>query len=118
MPNVQPYTQNERRALDSILEPTGKTLEQLAQQITNYSIVHAQASQILATDRPRRTQLFKELRESPVASQITFIDAQKPTPLGPRGLGIHEYQDRPEELWEMLSQYDDFIRQEPQTFEE
>jgi hypothetical protein len=113
----QPYTKKERRIIDTILEPSGKTIEQIALQITEYTVIHAQAAEILITNRARHAELVKDLEENPKMSHVVFIDGEKKN-LGQNNLGIWQYQDRPGELWELLSQYDKFLQIEPTDYDQ
>jgi hypothetical protein len=109
MPSPPPYTKKQLQLLNYAVEPSGKTVDELARTTAGYLIVSAHASEALEKD-PTRVRELDRLVSDP---------ATRPPHLTPMDAGLIEVgKDERWDAMELLARYDAILAKPPKTIDE
>jgi hypothetical protein len=117
MPPIRPvsYTKKESRLLQLVMQPSGKTIEQLAQQMVEYERVQVRGAEIFTTD-PTKLQRMSKMTHDSEARPANFFSLNNP------GATIRMFGEkgsvRVNELKAALASYDEILKKDRVTFEE
>jgi hypothetical protein len=110
MPPICPvsYTKKESRLLQLVMQPSGKTIEQLAQQMVEYEHVQVHGAEIFTTD-PTQLQRMSKMTHDPEVQPANFFSLNDP------GATIHMFSQLLFRAFEILSVFTDPIIPQPST---
>lgn len=109
------YATKELELLQLITEPSGKTVEQLAQQMIKYERVQVRAAEVFALD-PTKLESMQKIVCDPITRPHNFFSLDDPRVnicmFGPKGAV------KVNELKAALARYDEVLKKQCVTFEE
>ncbi|KAA1472931.1 hypothetical protein DENSPDRAFT_930631 [Dentipellis sp. KUC8613] len=110
------YNEKQRHLLNTIIEPTGKTIDELAAQVVHYCCLHAKSVEILQAEPTKLRNMEATLRDPRTRPQnlIPFEGAGDSLSLS----NIMFNGTNSEEAVVTLSAYDEYLKRVPSSFED
>ena len=106
MPPQVSYTQEESDLLQLVTQPSGNTIEQLAQKVIEYERVQVRAAEVFALDPAKLDTISKAARD-PETRPPNFLPTNDPN-VSPRRFG-QKGSVKVDELKAVLAEYDEAL---------